>query len=152
VTGGEERHHSVARGLAAVPAGCAIILVHDAARPLVDRAIIDAVIAGARGGTGAVPAVPIGDTVKEADGTEVGVARVVRTVPRDRLWLAQTPQGFPRALLEAAHARAPSHGAQPTDDAMLLEQMGAPVVLVAGSRRNLKVTTDEDLLLAERML
>jgi 2-C-methyl-D-erythritol 4-phosphate cytidylyltransferase len=152
VAGGAERRDSVAQGLAAVPAGCSVILVHDAARPLVDRAIIDGVIAAARGGVGAVPAIPIGDTVKEAGGTEAGAPRVLRTVPREHLWLAQTPQGFPRALLEAAHARAHTGGAQPTDDAMLLEQMGAPVVLVPGSRQNLKVTTDADLLLAERML
>lgn len=151
VAGGSERRASVARGLAAVPAGCSLILVHDAARPLVDRAIIDAVIAAARRGVGAVPVIPIGDTVKESDGAEPGLAQVIRTVPRERLWLAQTPQGFPRALLESAHAR-DTDGARATDDAMLIEQMGAPVVLVAGSRRNLKVTTDEDLFLAERLL
>ena len=151
VAGGAARRDSVAQGLAAVAAGCSIILVHDAARPLVDRAIIDGVIAAARGGAGAVPAVPVGETVKESGATESGPPRVVRTVPRERLWLAQTPQGFPRALLEAAHARVDGVG-QATDDAMLLEQMGAPVVLVPGSRRNMKVTTDEDLLLAERLL
>ena len=152
VAGGAERSDSVAQGLSAMPAGCSVILVHDAARPLVDRGIIDRVIAAARDGAGAVPALAIGDTVKEADGSEAGVPRVLRTVPRERLWIAQTPQGFPRALLEEAHARARKDGVRVTDDAALVERMGATVVLVPGSRRNLKVTTDEDFLLAERIL
>jgi 2-C-methyl-D-erythritol 4-phosphate cytidylyltransferase len=152
VAGGAERSDSVAQGLSAMPAGCTVILVHDAARPLVDRGIIDGVIAAARGGAGAVPAIAIGDTVKEADGSEAGAPRVLRTVPREHLWMAQTPQGFPRALLEEAHARARREGTLATDDAALVERMGATVVLVPGSRRNLKVTTDEDFLLAERIL
>jgi 2-C-methyl-D-erythritol 4-phosphate cytidylyltransferase len=150
--GGAERSDSVARGLSALPAECAVVLVHDAARPLVDRDIIDRVIAVARGGEGAVPAIAIGDTVKEADGADQGVPRVLRTVPRERLWMAQTPQGFPRALLETAHARARKDGVGATDDAALVERMGGTVVLVPGSRRNFKVTTDEDFLLAERIL
>jgi 2-C-methyl-D-erythritol 4-phosphate cytidylyltransferase len=152
VAGGAERSDSVARGLSALPAECAVVLVHDAARPLVDRDIIDRVIAVARGGEGAVPAIAIGDTVKEADGADQGVPRVLRTVPRERLWMAQTPQGFPRALLETAHARARKDGVGATDDAALVERMGGTVVLVPGSRRNFKVTTDEDFLLAERIL
>lgn len=152
VPGGAERSDSVAQGLSALPAECTVVLVHDAARPLVERDTIDRVIAAARGGAGAVPAIAIGDTVKEADGSDGGVPRVLRTVPRERLWMAQTPQGFPRALLEAAHARARKDGVGATDDAALVERMGATVVLVPGSRRNLKVTTDEDLLLAERIL
>jgi 2-C-methyl-D-erythritol 4-phosphate cytidylyltransferase len=150
--GGAERSDSVALGLSAVPAACGLILVHDAARPLVDRGVIDRVIAAARDGAGAVPAIPIGDTVKEADGSETGTPRVVRTVSRERLWMAQTPQGFPRALLEQAHARGRAEGVRATDDAALVERMGATVVLVPGSRRNFKVTTDEDFLLAERIL
>ena len=152
VAGGAERSDSVAQGLSALPTECAVVLVHDAARPLVDRDTIDRVIEAARGGAGAVPAIAIGDTVKEADGSDGGVPRVLRTVPRERLWMAQTPQGFPRALLEAAHALARKDGVGATDDAALVERMGAIVVLVPGSRRNLKVTTDEDFLLAERIL
>ena len=152
VAGGAERSDSVAQGLSALPAECAVVLVHDAARPLVDRDTFDRVFAAARGGAGAVPAIAIGDTVKEADGSDGGVPRVLRTVPRERLWMAQTPQGFPRALLEAAHALARKDGVGATDDAALVERMGATVVLVPGSRRNLKVTTDEDFLLAERIL
>lgn len=150
--GGAERSDSVANGLAALPAACGIVLVHDAARPLVDRAVIDAVIAAARAGAAAVPAVPVGDTLKEVAEAAGEGLRVTRTVPRERLWAAQTPQGFPRRLLDEAHARARAEGVAATDDAMLLERLGARVVIVPGSRRNLKVTTDEDFLLAERLL
>lgn len=158
VAGGAERHDSVALGLAALPGSCAIVLVHDAARPLVDRGTIDGVIAAARRGEGAVPAVPLGDTLKEAAETtpgameERGYPVVGRTIPRERLWRAQTPQGFPRALLEEAHARARQDRIAGTDDAMLVERLGARVRLVPGSPLNFKVTTEDDFKLAERLL
>ena len=152
--GGAERSESVARGLAALPPACEVVLVHDAARPFVDPALISAVIAVARRGEGAVPAVPVGDTLKEAEtDSPAGEApRVRRTVPRDSLYRAQTPQGFPRAVLEAAHARAAVAGGSATDDALLVEQLGVPVRLLPGSARNLKITTEEDLRIAERLL
>lgn len=152
--GGAERSDSVARGLAALPPTCQVVLVHDAARPFVDPAIISAVIAVARRGEGAVPAVPVGDTLKEAETDRpAGEApRVRRTVPRDSLYRAQTPQGFPRSVLEAAHARAAATGGSATDDALLVEQLGVPVRLLPGSARNLKITTEEDLRIAERLL
>ena len=148
VGGGAERAHSVAAGLAALDPACAIVLVHDAARPFVERGVIDAVIAHARAGEGAVAAVPLSDTLKQA-APEDG-SRVARTVSRDGLWRAHTPQGFPRAVLERAHAvaRTTSSGL-PTDDAALVEHTGVPVRLVADSPRNLKVTTAADLALAE---
>lgn len=144
VAGGVERHSSVQKALAALDPACSIVLVHDAARPFVERATIDAVIAAAREGTGAVAAVPLSDTLKEAgrDGT------IRRTVPREELWRAQTPQGFPRAMLQRAHAAA-GPGADATDDAMLVEQLGEPVRVIADSPSNFKVTTAEDLALAE---
>jgi len=149
--GGKQRHDSVAYGLAALPGHCRTVLVHDAARPLVDRAIIDRVIEVARTGVGAVPAIPLGDTVKEVAPADPGL-EVRRTVPRERLWRAQTPQGFPRALLEEAYARASHLQDAPTDDAALVESLGARVRLVPGSARNFKVTTEEDFGLAERLL
>ena len=158
VAGGPERSDSVARGLAALPGVCTTVLVHDAARPLVDRATIDGVIRVARSGEGAVPAVPLGDTLKESvesarDGGGADPApHVVRTVSRERLWCAQTPQGFPRAVLEEAHARARQAGVRATDDAMLVERLGLPVRIVPGSSRNLKVTTEDDWRIAERLL
>ena len=149
VAGGAARSDSVARGLDALPQACTTVLVHDAARPLVDRATIDRVIAAARRGQGAVPGIPLGDTLKEAGEPDL---MVTRTVPRHRLWLAQTPQGFPRGLLADAHARARREGVQATDDAALVEGLGATVRIVPGSVWNLKVTTEEDLRIAERLL
>ena len=145
VAGGTERAASVAAGLAALGPACRTVLVHDAARPFVERPVIDAVIAHARAGDGAVAAVRVSDTLKEADGADA--SRVRRTVPRDGLWRAQTPQGFPRAVLERAYAEAGSAAA--TDDAALVERIGVTVRLVPDSTRNLKVTTPEDLVLAE---
>jgi 2-C-methyl-D-erythritol 4-phosphate cytidylyltransferase len=149
VAGGAERTDSVAAGLTALAAACAVVLVHDAARPFVEREVIDAVIRHARAGEGAVAAVPLSDTLKEADASDP--TRVARTVPRDRLWRAQTPQGFPRELLVRAHAVARRAAVPATDDAMLVEACGGTVRLVPDSVRNLKVTTAEDLLLAERL-
>ena len=151
VAGGAKRSDSVAAGLAALPGECLTVLVHDAARPLISRDLIDAVIAVARQGEGAVPALPLTDTVKEADRDE-GDLRIARTLPRQRLWRAQTPQGFPRPMLEAAYARARGEGATATDDAALVERLGQVVRLVPGSPRNLKVTTEEDFRLAELLL
>ena len=147
--GGEERQHSVANGLRALPPGPALVLVHDAARPFVERDLIDRVLAVAARGAAAVPGLPLPDTVKETDTAGL----VVRTVPRDRLVVVQTPQAFPRAMLETAHQRArgdaPSLAA--TDDATLCERLGHPVRVVAGSPRNIKITTLEDFVLAEAL-
>lgn len=146
VAGGTERVDSVAAGLRALPANCPVVLVHDAARPFVSADVIDRVIEGARRGTATVPAVPVSDTLKESHSGDPG--RVARTVPRERLWRAQTPQGFPRKLLEEAHARARSSAVPATDDAALVEAQGGEVRLVLGDDRNLKITTADDLALA----
>jgi 2-C-methyl-D-erythritol 4-phosphate cytidylyltransferase len=145
VAGGDERAASVAAGLRALGHECRIVLVHDAARPFVERPVIDAVIGHARAGEGALAAVRLSDTLKEADAADG--SRVHRTVVRDGLWRAQTPQGFPRAVLERAYAAAAAAGA--TDDAALVERLGVTVRLVPDSPRNLKVTTADDLVLAE---
>jgi 2-C-methyl-D-erythritol 4-phosphate cytidylyltransferase len=147
VAGGAVRAESVAAGLAALGPSCATVLVHDAARPFVERRVIDAVIAHARAGEGAVAAVPVSDTVKQASADDP--SRVERTVPRERLWRAQTPQGFPRPVLERAHREAGAGRAAATDDAALVERLGVPVRLVPDSPRNLKITTADDLALAE---
>lgn len=150
VPGGDHRGDSVRSGLSALRAECTVVLVHDAARPFVDRGVIDAVIALARGGEGAVPAVPLSDTLKEASAADSTLIR--RTHPRARLWRAQTPQAFPRKVLEEAHARAANCGHRATDDAALVEAIGVPVRLVPDSTRNLKITTREDLALAELLV
>lgn len=163
VGGGCERTDSVRAGLAALNPDCRVVLVHDAARPFVDADTIHAVIRTARTGIGAVAAVPVADTLKEAADGDAG--RVARTVPRERLWRAQTPQGFPRELIVAAYARAADElavarrttgGATSgaahvgvTDDAALVERLGAEVRLVPGSPANLKITTPADFAWAE---
>jgi 2-C-methyl-D-erythritol 4-phosphate cytidylyltransferase len=148
VAGGASRRDSVAAGLAVLPDSCEIVLVHDGARPFPPRELIDSGIAAARGGHGAVPALPVGDTLKRAD--ECG--RVLCTVPREGLWRAQTPQAFPRTLLERGHAADAGIERLATDDAMLVELVGGRVDLIPGSSRNIKVTTRDDLELAEWLL
>jgi 2-C-methyl-D-erythritol 4-phosphate cytidylyltransferase len=146
-TGGKERGDSVYNGLDDLPEECAVTLVHDAARPFVDDATIDRVIAAARAGKAAVPALPVVDTLKETSPE----GRVVKTVPRDNLWRAQTPQGFPRALLEDVYVRARHEKLSATDDAALCERFGVPVVVVQGSERLMKITDDADFARAEAM-
>ena len=151
VAGGRERGDSVQAALAALPAQCATVLVHDGARPLVSRETIDAVIAAAARGVGAVAAVPLGDTLKEV---EEGASSLVveRTIPRQRLWRAQTPQGFPRALLERALQAAAADAVQGTDDAELVERIGGRVEIVPDQPSNLKLTTPADFALADALV
>ena len=145
--GGRERQESVANGLEDLEDGIDIVVVHDAARPLVTDATIDAVIAAARGGRGAVAALPVVDTLKEVDAE----GRVLRTVDRARLWRAQTPQAFPRPMLEEAHAEARRAGVTATDDAALCERLGFPVVVVPGSERAMKITVERDFARADAL-
>ncbi len=151
VAGGAERSDSVAAGLAALPESCSVVLVHDGARPLVGRAVIDAVMLRARAGVGAVAAVALRDTLKRSD-PDSDPPRIQETIPRRHLWRAQTPQGFPRAMLVEAYRRAGAAGSQATDEASLVEATGAPVVIVPDSPSNIKVTTPDDLKLAERLI
>jgi 2-C-methyl-D-erythritol 4-phosphate cytidylyltransferase len=147
VAGGDERADSVKNGVAALRGECTLVLVHDGARPFVDRHMVDRVIARARGGVGAVPALMVSDTLKKVTGTSEEVAE---TVSRDGLFRAQTPQGFPIAMLRKAFAATTSGGYVPTDEASLVEATNAGVVvLVEGSALNLKVTTKDDFILAE---
>ena len=138
--GGRTRTDSARNGLEDLPDEAAIALIHDAARPFVDDRLIERVVSVARLGEGAVPALPVVDTIKESD--EEG--KVARSVDRTRLWRAQTPQGFPRAMIERAHQEARRDGATATDDAALCERLGFPVRLVPGSERAMKVTEESD--------
>jgi 2-C-methyl-D-erythritol 4-phosphate cytidylyltransferase len=147
IAGGTHRGDSVRAGLAALHPECLVVLVHDGARPFPERTVIDLVVEYARRGEGACPAIPLSDTLKEVEPNDP--TRILRTRPRGRLWRAQTPQGFPRALLEEAHVRASRIGHRATDDAALVESMGHTVRLVPDTSRNIKVTTPEDLALAE---
>ena len=145
--GGRTRTESVRNGLEDLPDEASIALIHDAARPLVDDALIERVVARVRAGACAVPALPVVDTIKEADGE----GRIERTVDRSRLWRAQTPQGFPRELIERAHREARSAGVSGTDDAALCERIGIPVEIVPGSERAMKVTEETDFERVEAM-
>lgn len=145
VAGGERRQDSVRAGLAALSHEATTVLVHDAARPFVDHAVIDRVIEAA-GRTGAVvPAVAARDTVKRmASGTRL----VGETIPREEIWLAQTPQGFARAVIEQAVALG-ARDVEATDEAMLAERAGHPVEIVQGDERNVKITTADDVMAAK---
>lgn len=146
-TGGAERSESVWSGLEDLPDELAIAVIHDAARPLVTDATIEAVIAEARKGHGAVAALPVVDTLKEVDGD----GRIARTVDRRGLWRAQTPQAFPLRMIEHAYVQAKRDGVTATDDAALCERLGFEVVVVRGSERALKVTEESDFARAERL-
>jgi 2-C-methyl-D-erythritol 4-phosphate cytidylyltransferase len=149
VQGGATRQDSVRAGLRALTAGGhEIILVHDAARPLVTAEIIDAVIAAAADSGAAVPAVAPADTVRQVGSDGV----VEATLQRDRVRLAQTPQGFREPLLREAYERAGRDDFAGTDDAELVERAGHRIRLVQGSANNFKITTRLDLVLAEAIL
>ncbi len=148
VAGGATRGDSVAAAVAALPPGLEVVLVHDGARPLVTRGLVERCLRAAAAGRAVVAGVPAVDTLKEVDAS----GRVVRTPPRGRYWHAQTPQAFPRPLLERAYRRARENGVESTDDASLVELLGGEIEMVEGSPRNLKVTLPEDLVLAERLL
>jgi 2-C-methyl-D-erythritol 4-phosphate cytidylyltransferase/2-C-methyl-D-erythritol 2,4-cyclodiphosphate synthase len=146
VPGGAERQDSVRLGLEALAARKPDrVLIHDGARPFPNAALIDRVIDGLDRASAAIPALPLGDTIKRvADG------RVLETIDRAQLWRAQTPQGFHFGEILAAHRQ--MAGRMLTDDAAVAEAAGIAPLIVAGSEENLKVTTAEDLATAERLL
>ena len=148
VAGGERRQDSVREGLRHAPPGFdGVVLVHDAARPLVEVDLVEAVAVEAATAGAAVPVVPVVDTVKRVrDGV------VVETLDREALGSAQTPQGFRFAVLAEAYEAAFRDGVTVTDEAMAVERLGAPVRAVPGSPRNRKITTPEDLAWAEGVL
>jgi 2-C-methyl-D-erythritol 4-phosphate cytidylyltransferase len=147
VAGGPTRSASVRHGLAAVPADVEVVIVHDAARPLAAPSLFAAVLEalGEPGVAGALCAVPVSDTLKRVAGDP---AVVVATVDRRELWAVQTPQAFRADVLRRAHAG----GDEATDDAALVEALGATVRVVPGDTANLKLTTPEDLARAELLL
>ncbi|GFO67266.1 2-C-methyl-D-erythritol 4-phosphate cytidylyltransferase [Geomonas limicola] len=149
VPGGAERQHSVYNGLRAIEAAGPddLVLIHDGVRPFVTQAILKAAADAAESFGGCVVAVPVKDTVKVArDGI------VTATPPREDLWLAQTPQAFRYSMIRAAHDAAAAQGFLGTDDASLFERQGWPLHLVSGDYRNIKITTPEDMILAEAFL
>ena len=148
IAGGRERQDSVKNALAEVCDEHGVIVIHDGVRPFVTGDLIERVVAGAKK-YGAVSAgIPVRDTVKEVD--EAGW--VLRTVPRDGLWLTQTPQAFRREVILAAYQRAAADGFYGTDDASLVERTAIPVRMILGDKDNIKVTTPEDLAQGEKIV
>jgi 2-C-methyl-D-erythritol 4-phosphate cytidylyltransferase len=144
--GGVRRQDSVRAGLQAIDGTGGVVVVHDGARPFASAALVERVAREAAAGRAVVPALPAADTIKRVDGE-----RVVETIERRAVMAVQTPQGFPRDVLEAAHAAWPD-GEAATDDAAMCERMGAPVGWVPGEERNRKLTGPEDWWWAERVV
>ena len=143
--GGARRQDSVYQGLAFLDRG--IVAVHDGVRPFVSAALVDVLVKEAEQSGAAVPAVGISDTIKSV---EEGMVR--RTLTREGMWLAQTPQVFKYELLKSAYDKAYEENYLASDDSALVERLGYNVRIVEGSRRNIKITTEEDILLAEALL
>jgi 2-C-methyl-D-erythritol 4-phosphate cytidylyltransferase len=145
VAGGAERQESVWNGLQATPAAAEWIVVHDGVRPFLTPALVDDVVRAASEAGAATCGLPVRETVKRVrDGA------VETTLDREGLWVVQTPQAFRRALLWEAHDKARRDGFRGTDDAVLVERLGARVAMVTGLPQNLKVTTRADLATARR--
>ncbi len=148
VVGGKERQDSVYNGLRKTEKDATVVLVHDGVRPFVTTEIIRECVESSRKGESVAVGVPLKDTVKEVDAE--GVVR--RTLERSRLWAIQTPQCFPAAVLRKAYDESSRRKVAVTDDATLVERMGGTIRVIPGSYENIKITTPEDLLLAEEIL
>lgn len=145
VPGGTRRQDSVYRGLQSITTPDDVVLIHDGVRPLVTQQLIERCIEGARQWGACIPVVPVTDTLKRIDAR----GAVTATVPRETLCKAQTPQAFHLALIQRAHQWAREHDIEATDDASLVERMGAPVHTIAGLPTNIKITSPMDLRRAE---
>lgn len=165
VTGGRQRQDSVYQGLKRISPSADAVLIHDGARPLLDVELVERAVTALPGFDGVVCGVPVKDTIKEigedacrrdaAPPEETPVESVItvrKTLARDCIWAVQTPQVFPFRPLLRAYERAMSEDIYTTDDAALIERFGGSVRVVAGSYRNIKITTPEDILIAEALL
>ncbi len=148
IPGGSSRQESVRRLLERVPEDAQLVLIHDGARPLITPELLEQAIAETRVWKATVLAVPVKDTIKSANDT----LQIEKTISRERLWAIQTPQTFERSVIQEAHQRASQEGFIGTDDAALVERMGVQVKIVMGSYDNIKITTPEDLIVAEALL
>lgn len=142
--GGDRRQDSVRLGLEGLE-GCDLVVVHDGARPFISQKLLERGISAVQDGGAAIAAVPVKDTIKQSDGGDI----VARTIPRDKLRSVQTPQIFGASLLKEAHQQVRQ---TVTDDASMVEAMGHPVKLFFGSYYNIKITTPEDLTLAQAII
>lgn len=148
VTGGQQRQDSVYRGLEAVSDDIRYVLIHDGARPFVTPELIHALAAEVKTSGAVVPGVPVKDTIKRTDFDSF----ITDTPPRDGLWHVQTPQTFDLQLILKAYCQAFKSGFYGTDDSSLVERLGAAVKIIPGSYENIKITTPDDLIVAEALL
>jgi len=148
VVGGKERQDSVYNGLKKTDKDAAVILVHDGVRPFVTPDLIRECVEAARKGECVAVGVPLKDTIKEVDGK--GIVR--QTLERSSLWAIQTPQAFPAKVLRKAYDESYKKKVYGTDDATLVERAGSKIRVIMGSYENIKITTPEDLILAEEIL
>lgn len=146
--GGKERQDSVHNGIRAITWECEYILIHDGARPLVTEEVIRRTLLAAQNSGAAICAVPVKDTIKQADSD----GNVLATIPRESLWAAQTPQVFRADLIRRAYENAYVHNHYGTDDASLVEYLGEKIKIVTGDYENIKITTPEDIPTAEQIL
>jgi 2-C-methyl-D-erythritol 4-phosphate cytidylyltransferase len=148
IPGGKERQDSVRAGIEALDPDAGVVIIHDAVRPFITFEMISQCIRAAREDGAVTVGVPLKDTVKEVapDG------RVMRTCDRSLLWLTQTPQAFRRDIIENAHRAAVRDGFSGTDDTALVERLGIAVRMIRGDYSNIKITTPEDLVIAEALL
>ena len=146
--GGKERQDSVHNGIRAITWECEYILIHDGARPLVTEDVIRRTLLAAQNSGAAICAVPVKDTIKQADSD----GNVLATIPRESLWAVQTPQVFRADLIRRAYENAYVHNHYGTDDASLVEYLGEKIKIVTGDYENIKITTPEDIPTAEQIL
>lgn len=148
VSGGKERQDSVYQGILAIKENCGIVLIHDGARPFVQERMIEETITIAKKQGAAIVAVPVKDTIKKVNIQ----GEVIETLDRKELWQVQTPQTFQYHLIKKAYENLQRKDMLVTDDGMAVEVLGHPVKIVEGSYDNIKITTPEDLMIAERIL
>jgi 2-C-methyl-D-erythritol 4-phosphate cytidylyltransferase len=148
VAGGDRRQISVYQGLQQIDSNCRIVVIHDGVRPFVRPDQLNACIDSAMQFGACILAIPAHETLKRTNSS----GRISGTIPRDTIWLAQTPQAFRYEVIQKAHAQAHSDGYEGTDDASLVERLGETVMIIHGSRSNLKITHKEDLMIARALL
>jgi len=147
IAGGETRQHSVWNGLNSIPENTDIVIVHDGVRPFVSEKTIHFCIEETRKYGAVITAIPVYDTVKEVENHTVS-----KTLDRSKLWRVQTPQGFKKELLAEAYKKARETNLTATDDSALVENIGHTVRVIPGEEKNIKITSPEDLIIAEKLL
>ncbi|MBT8373713.1 MAG: 2-C-methyl-D-erythritol 4-phosphate cytidylyltransferase [Deltaproteobacteria bacterium] len=148
IAGGKKRQESVYNGLITLGENNGIVIIHDGVRPFVNREMIDSCVTGAKKHGACIIGIPVQDTLKKVN----SLRNIETTIERKNIWFAQTPQAFQYEIIRKAHEDARLKGYVGTDDAFLVEQMGHPVKILKGNRNNIKITTREDLKLAQAIL